>query len=77
VKVPSPNLHSSLGRAQGKTPWNEEEILKKQISAYELTGSVSFTTTHLAKLPVHERKVIEEAFERVVVGSLFGQRKQK
>jgi hypothetical protein len=77
VKVPSPNLHSSLGRAQGASPWNEEEIHKKQISAKEITGSVSFTPKQLAKLPVHERKVIEEAFDRVVVGSLFGQRKQK
>jgi hypothetical protein len=72
VKVPSPNLHSSLGRAQGKTPMNEEELHDQASRLYETTGSVLFTQSTLAKLPYSIRKTVEEAAD-----TLFGQRKQK
>jgi hypothetical protein len=72
MKVPSPNLHSSLGRAQGKTPMNEEELEAQAARLYHDTGSVLLPLSTLAKLPYSIRKTVEE-----LADTLFGQRKQK
>jgi hypothetical protein len=64
------NIPSSLGRAQGKTPMNDEELHDQASRLYETTGSVLFTQSTLAKLPYSIRKTVEEAAD-----TLFGQRK--
>ena len=66
------DIPSSLGKAQGKTPMNEEELHNKAKQLYDDTGSVLFTKSTLAKLDNFERTEIE-----AIALKLFGQRKQK